>query len=459
MRRFVIIAVIAASVRTTEAYALEANSPDLVAALSSDASASNAAIARLRNRGREAFDELLALRDRVTKNAGEAKGIDPARLEDVIDRVGGARYSTASRLFWHTDLEAAKAAAKKSGRPILSLRMMGYLTDEFSCANSRFFRTTLYANADISAFLRQHYVLHWKSVRPVPKVTIDFGDGRKLERTLTGNSIHYVLAPDGRVIDGLPGLYAPGRFLAWVKSLHKVGTALENFKGGPQALAEGLKSWHAVQASEILRKWKADLVKVAISKSVAQRSTGTDDSAKNRKDGEPPTAKRAARVTVPKSLVELRVIANVMMESKQLERQTNEDVWNKIAALYAKDAKLDKSSVRLIGRENPTAAQASKLTRGKGKVEDPLLRMIGKFESSIAMDTVRNEYLLHSKLHEWLSKSAAPADVEQLNERVYAELFLTPSSDPWIGLVPRDVYTGLDNAGVSAERSGIAHNK
>ena len=27
----------------------------------------------------------------------------------------------------------------------------------------------------------------------MPTVTIDFGDGRKLERTLTGNSIHYIL--------------------------------------------------------------------------------------------------------------------------------------------------------------------------------------------------------------------------------------------------------------------------
>jgi hypothetical protein len=33
--------------------------------------------------------------------------------------------------------------------------------------------------------------------------------------------------------------------------------------------------------------------------------------------------------------------------------------------------------------------------------------------------------------------------VEPLNERVYAELFLTPSSDPWLGLKPDDVFTGL----------------
>jgi len=30
---------------------------------------------------------------------------------------------------------------------------------------------------------------------------------------------------------------------------------------------------------------------------------------------------------------------------------------------------------------------------------------------------------------------------------VYAELFLTPSSDPWLGLLP-GAYTGLENDGV-----------
>jgi hypothetical protein len=39
-------------------------------------------------------------------------------------------------------------------------------------------------------------------------------------------------------------------------------------------------------------------------------------------------------------------------------------------------------------------------------------------------------------------------DVNELNERVYAQLFLTPSSDPWLGLIPGDVYTALDNNGV-----------
>ena len=44
---------------------------------------------------------------------------------------------------------------------------------------------------------RDKFVLHWQSVRPVPKVRIDFGNGRTLEKTLTGNSLHLVLDSDG----------------------------------------------------------------------------------------------------------------------------------------------------------------------------------------------------------------------------------------------------------------------
>src|SRR4051812_18678014 len=150
---------------------------------------------------------------------------DPAawkRLSAAIDAVAAQKDAAYSGLYWHTDIEQAKAAARASGKPILSLRLLGKLDEEFSCANSRFFRTTLYANEEVSQYLRDHFILHWKSVRPVPRITIDFGDGRKVERTITGNSIHYVLDGDGRVVDALPGLYGPKAFLETLRHAEAV---------------------------------------------------------------------------------------------------------------------------------------------------------------------------------------------------------------------------------------------
>src|SRR5262249_21999207 len=128
---------------------------------------------------------------------------DPSwrRIHDALDVVAAQRDDYASGLFWYTDLNQAQAVAREAGEPILSLRLLGTLDSEMSCANSRFFRTTLYANEQVSAYLRDHFILHWKSVRPVPKVTIDMGDGRVIHRTITGNSIHYVLDAAGRPID------------------------------------------------------------------------------------------------------------------------------------------------------------------------------------------------------------------------------------------------------------------
>ena len=305
-----------------------------------------------------------------------------ARLDALIDQVGMQRYCSRSGLYWYTDLEKAKAAARASGKPILSLRMLGNLNEDYSCANSRFFRTTLYANEQISRELRENYILHWKSVRPVPRVTIDFGDGRKLERTLTGNSVHYVLTPDGEVVDALPGLYGPLAFLESIRELAPLALELDRLPAEERSRA--IAHHHAKQYAESTRKFHEDLTQ--LNRQVA----GVRATAQTPQPPAPPTF---------------------------------------------------------------NAAAAGRLAITKRVVEDPMLRLVRTLQESIALDTVRNEYQLHRRIHQWLADVNFRPDVEALNERVYAELFLTPSSDPWLGLAPPDAYTALPNGGVvRAER-------
>ncbi len=61
-------------------------------------------------------------------------------------------------------------------------------------------------------FISREFVASWECVRPVPKVTIDFGNGKILKRTLQGNTILYICLPDGRVVDALPGIYTAPAF-------------------------------------------------------------------------------------------------------------------------------------------------------------------------------------------------------------------------------------------------------
>lgn len=415
--------------------------------VSEDRAVVEAAVAELRQQGPAGLQRLFDLRQQWLDAGTHAEDIP--RLELAIDRVGGQRYCAASRLFWYTDLDQAKAAAKAGGKPILSLRMLGKLTEDLSCANSRFFRTTLYANEQISAVMRDNFILHWKSVRPVPKVTIDFGDGRVLHRTLTGNSIHYVLDADGRVIDGLPGLHGPKNFLAWLTTMQQAAQFLREPPREGLAPDDVVKWFHEQQVRELVGQWEADVRRIRES---TDRQRQLEELAAQLDAGQQvataPRAAEAAPIARPKAILEIPILAKVMDQAVKLETDTEAEMWDQIAALHAEDAKLDEASIALIRRQNPAAANAMKVAVTKGRVEEPVLKIVGNLQTSISLDTVRNEYLLHRRLHEWFAQGQAPQDIEELNERVYAELFLTPRSDPWLGLMPADAYSALPNDGL-----------
>src|SRR5690606_24228860 len=69
-----------------------------------------------------------------------------ARWRQLMDAVGAQRDASISHLFWYTDRAQASAVAREAGKPMISLRLLGRLTDERSCANSRMFRALLYAD-------------------------------------------------------------------------------------------------------------------------------------------------------------------------------------------------------------------------------------------------------------------------------------------------------------------------
>ena len=423
----------------------------VAAIVSDDQVAADTAIEKLRNQGPHALMVLVAhYKSRQAHSAAEhtpATQDELTRLKAAIDLVGAQRDCAASRLYWYTDLEKAKAAARQSHKPILSLRLLGKLTDEFSCANSRFFRTTLYANEEISRYLRSKFVLHWESVRPVPRVTIDFGDGRKLERTLTGNSIHYVLDMDARSIDALPGLYGPKAFLRGLANALEMNHTLA--EASPESRNALLMAYHKQRIAAIDSAWASDVQQLGrpsasgATKTAAWLVTTSTPSAVNA-----PPARAAAAIAAPKGSVEMPVIA--AMESHSLtdpKVADNDELWKQLARLHAVDAALDEASIKLMRSQAPQAGRAGALAITKRLVEDPLVRVVRNFQGTIALDSVRNEYLLHRQLHEWFVAGTASSDLTLLNQRVYAELFLTPSSDPWLGLVPSDTYTALENDG------------
>jgi len=422
-------------------------------AVSEDRAVVDNATRALRARGefglRALLDAHAATIQQHTTNPAAAS--DPAwqRLRAALDAVSGQRDCHAAQLFWFTDFEQAKAAARAQAKPILSLRLLGRLDEEFSCANSRFFRTTLYANAEVAKYLREHFILHWKSVRPVPRVTIDFGDGRKLERTLTGNSIHYVLDSSGEVIDALPGLYGAKAFLLGLQRAESVTTELA--KAEADQRASRLAAYHRERISALDAEFAADLQKLSAPpriESPLDRGTLPQMISYTL-----PPAQTAARVAVGKGFVERPILDRTQPrlpgDGKGGSAGMDDETWSKLAALHADEATLDNGSLRLIREKSPSAFAAGRLAATKYVAEDPMLRQIRNLQRSISEDTVRNEYSLHRQLHAWFANGIAPRALDALNAKVYAELFLTPDSDPWLGLLPPDTFAALDAGGVT----------
>lgn len=417
-------------------------------ATSSDGPLSTTAIEQLRAAGPAGLDAMFHVySERIQKhqNITAVKDPDWESLRNALDSVAQQRDCYASHLYWFTDLEKAKSAARAAGKPILSLRLLGKLNEEYSCANSRFFRTTLYPNADVSRYLRDHFILHWQSVRPVPRITIDMGDGRRIERTITGNSIHYVLDAEGNPIDALPGLYGAKVFLA---ELDRAANAEQRASKLNAAEREDfLRNYHSGRLAEIQRQWSSDLASIA---PVPTQATLVLPAGSN----QIPDALAAAPRAMTKRGVEGPMLrsgaaAGFVLDRAGLDAGSTDSIWQKIAAVHHGDAALDPNSIKLIQfKQPPTAAEAARVAMSKTVVESPMVRMLRNLQLSIAEDTVHNEYQLHSRIHEWFANGTAPTNLDALNSKIYAELFLTPNSDAWLGLAPADAYSALDGGGL-----------
>lgn len=377
---------------------------------------------------------------------GMKPGAPRDALAEQIDKVAGQRYATTSRLYWYQDLDAAKAEAKTVGKPILSLRMLGRLDEDLSCANSRYFRVALYANAQVSKFLRDNFVLHWSSERAVPKITIDFGDGRKLLRTITGNSIHYVLDADGRPIDALPGLYAPAVFQ------RELARSLALVTKPSRELAEA----HRLASVARMEEWKK-IARVTIP------SRGGDEFR---------PARYAQLVTVTKSGYEVPMYRVVDLGTKIGKAPDDANVWAQLGVRLLPNAKPAATpaypGVRLRQRTyyaNPQAQETeiapqlfevpeildasskqlfAKLamswsdTAATPPTPEDFARMVNRFERDLLADTAMNEFDVRLQVH-GLFSSRPTLTFEQLNAEIYRVVFQTPRDDAWLGLRPTGV--------------------
>lgn len=344
-----------------------------------------------------------------------------AEWHATLDKIAGQKDSYYSRLFWFDNLEDAQSMSEESGKPILYLRMLGKLTEDLSCANSRLFRTTLYTDPKVQTAMRDDYVLCWGSERPVPQVTIDFGDGRQMKTTITGNSIHYILDSDGTPIDAIPGLNSAPYFEDELDQAVELYNSIQDI--AVEERGKAVRDYHQKQVEEIAQWGANNWIMVGVNPM--------------------PTLDLSLispqMLTVGKGGYEMPMISMLDPWSyAQSSEVLDKGRWYSVAEASQYAPEFSANAQQLIRTKNPE----------KYEEEEKWNALVTNLVYNMAVETARNRASSEYVLHTWFADEEQSKDLETFNKRVYDELFITPQSDQWLGLTSNEIYSALDNDGI-----------
>src|SRR5205807_9290081 len=126
-----------------------------------------------------------------------------------------------------------------------------------------------------------------------------------------GNSIHYVLDADGRVIDALPGLYGPQAFLRKLRDAEDL--ARRAAEASEPDRASLVRQQHKEWADATLAMWQSDLQQVgaAAAQPASKVTAAVVQAARADKSDKPPSAVKAAPRAMGKMMVERRLVVAV----------------------------------------------------------------------------------------------------------------------------------------------------
>ena len=114
----------------------------------------------------------------------------------------------------------------------------------------------MFSRQDVANFINSNFEASWETVRPVPIVHIDFGNGNVATRTLHGNIATHVCSGNGEIVDVLPGIYTPR---AYQGALGQIREAAASLPPEPRARRERLHDYHRAYA-QMLRERPQQIV-------------------------------------------------------------------------------------------------------------------------------------------------------------------------------------------------------
>jgi hypothetical protein len=178
----------------------------------------------------------------------------------------------------------------------------------------------LFSKETVAQFINANFEPVWESVRPVPMVHIDFGNGTVLTRTLHGNILTSVCDAEGNVLDGLPGIYAEKEYLHQLYQLHLLARYIRNHPAAKRA--QTLCAYHQRQAEAL------------------KNNQRPEEFAMNRKAE--PITKRAIERPVEIILAAAEPIADEPKETPNLPAREDVASWKELA----EDTRLNETTRR-----------------------------------------------------------------------------------------------------------------
>jgi hypothetical protein len=261
----------------------------------------------------------------------------------------------------------------------------------------------LFSRDNVATFVNDNYEPAWESVRPVPMVKIDFGNGTIITRTLHGNIATYVCNSDGNVLDVIPGIYAPDTYVKRLNELRLLAGWVKALS--PEKAEAFMKEFHAKQvegkAAPVVVRPRLDVGKtVAIEAPVARLVDVRNGAVPVPPNGAPPAPPNGrGAVPLPDRRADVRK-GRIEVPVKQI----------------------------LAAQAAAAAAQ---------RAADPGLTTPEDLASwkLLQEDTQGNETVRRKQIHELLAKSGK-VQPKAITKTIYKDILHADLDDPYLGLGP-----------------------
>lgn len=287
----------------------------------------------------------------------------------------------------------------------------------------------LFSHRDLAEWMGATFECAWESVRDVPKVTVDFGGGNVVRRTLHGNVVTWVTDADGRAIEALGGLYEPAAYRARLEQAAMFAALLRE-QETDAARDAAFADWHGRQAERLAAGAAALVVERTIDPAYALAKFRVEDMFKHViAEPRPPQVPETSILRIA-GVPEMRSASKLRAEGPT-ERALAGD--NGDGGAKPEKAIADVGAAKTLAEGSAGVLRAPLLDRPRPTGEILEAPGVRADRGLLAQDTAAGETIHRPAIHALLARSGR-VPYATLSRAVYRDVLHLDLDDPWLGL-------------------------